>query len=61
VGDNGGAIDLIVSPDGLRTERVQCKYTAARKKRYSARYVANLDTVSFTYMRSAADCVLTTS
>jgi hypothetical protein len=23
--------------------------------------VANLDTVSFTYMRSAADCVLTTS
>jgi hypothetical protein len=26
-----------------------------------APYPANLDTVSFTYMRSAADCILTTS
>ncbi len=30
VGDNGGAIDLAVSEDGVDLQRVQCKYTQAR-------------------------------
>ena len=30
VGDNGGAIDLIVSLDGIHVQRVQVKYTTAR-------------------------------
>ncbi len=27
IGDNGGAIDLIASPDGMNVRRVQCKWT----------------------------------
>jgi hypothetical protein len=30
VGDNGGAIDLAVSEDGISLKRVQCKYTQLR-------------------------------
>jgi PD-(D/E)XK endonuclease len=48
VGDNGGAIDVIVSVDGVHTERVQCKYTTAMLKSGSAVYGVMLGT---TYRR----------
>ena len=34
VGDTGGAIDLIVSCDGMQLNRVQCKYTAQKQRNY---------------------------
>ena len=27
IGDNSGSIDLVISPDGVKLYRVQCKYT----------------------------------
>jgi hypothetical protein len=41
LGDNGGAIDMIVSRDGVHTQRVQCKYTRIRQ-RYETRYQVQL-------------------
>jgi PD-(D/E)XK nuclease superfamily protein len=38
VGDNGGAIDLAVSEDGISLHRVQCKYTARRHDSMMKRY-----------------------
>jgi hypothetical protein len=38
VGDNGGAIDLAVSEDGTRLQRVQCKYTQKRHPEMTKRY-----------------------
>jgi hypothetical protein len=38
VGDNGGAIDLAVSEDGINLQRVQCKYSARRHTSMLARY-----------------------
>jgi hypothetical protein len=38
VGDNGGAIDLIVSPDGTTLQRIQCKYTEYRHTSMKAKY-----------------------
>ena len=38
VGDNGGAIDLAVSQDGLNLLRVQCKYTSRRHTSMMKRY-----------------------
>lgn len=38
IGDAGGAIDLVVSPDGEKILRVQCKYTAHKHHAYSLRY-----------------------
>ena len=41
VGDAGGAIDLIVSPDNVEVKRVQCKYTARRHYASAKRYPDN--------------------
>ena len=30
IGDNGGEIDIIISPDGTEIQRVQCKYTSRK-------------------------------
>ncbi len=38
VGDNGGAIDLAISEDGSRLQRVQCKYTQKRHPGMAQRY-----------------------
>ena len=38
VGDNGGAIDLAVSEDGMSLKRVQCKYTQLRHHSMLKRY-----------------------
>ena len=38
VGDNGGAIDLAVSEDGINLQRVQCKYTSRRHDSMMKRY-----------------------
>ncbi len=32
VSDDGGAVDLVVSPDGIKMLRVQCKYTSYRRQ-----------------------------
>jgi hypothetical protein len=41
IGDNGGAIDLIVSHDGVYVQRVQCKYTTTRQRTTSSSYVVS--------------------
>ena len=38
VGDNGGAIDIIVSQDGSALQRVRCKFTEYRHTAMQARY-----------------------
>jgi hypothetical protein len=38
VGDNGGAIDLAISEDGISLQRVQCKYTQKRHNSMMKRY-----------------------
>ena len=38
VSDNGGSIDLIVSKDGKKLERVQCKYTERRHRGMLLKY-----------------------
>lgn len=38
VGDNGGAIDLAISEDGISLQRLQCKYTQKRHNSMMKRY-----------------------
>ena len=42
VGDSGGAIDLVVSYDGLTVKRVQCKYTTRFHEETAKRYPDSL-------------------
>lgn len=53
IGDNGGAIDLVVSKDGSQVQRVQCKYTTVLHK--STRNVYVLTRLNTYYGKESFD------